>query len=587
MSRPADNSIELFGLKASPGIVMGRVVVMDNQPGWQRRRLEPEEIADEIMRFKIAVARTEHQLMDIYDQFLEHLADYSAIINSHILILKDGMIYNRTVKIIKDQRINAEWALEQALEDIERRFAELKDLYIRERFADVRQVGDRIFRLLAGKEKEPKFSGKVILAARDFSPEDTLRMNKDMILGFMTEMGGITSHTAIVARTLGIPAVIGLDRLTDMVKTGDMAIIDGGTGRVFLRPGEDKVAFYRSYQTRYQQLDEQISLFAHLPAETIDGLKIEVRANIEIIEEYSQAVKYGAMGIGLLRSEFYYLGREEPPGENFLVEIYSSLVAALSPYPVTIRTLDLGGDKRPGRWPDEENPALGLRAIRFSLRESNLFKIQIRALFRAGFHGNLRILLPMISSLDELLRAKDIISKVKEELVAEGLPFDHDVQLGIMVEVPSAVEVADVLAREVDFFSIGTNDLIQYSMAVDRANENVSYMYEPLHPAVLRMISRVVKCGHDNGIEVGLCGEMAGDITFLPLLIGLGIDELSAHPLVIPHIKKIIRNSTAARVAEMTEKILAMNSANEIRNYLCAYLPLNYSDEFGAGSRRK
>ncbi len=581
MKQPSDSDLELFGLKGSPGIVMGKIVVVDNKTKWQRRHLDSADVPDEIMRFKIAVARTEHQLMDIYDQFTEHLADYSAIINSHILILKDGMIYDQTVQIIEDKQINAEWALDQALQAIEQRFAELDDLYIRERFVDVRQVGDRIFRMLAGKKNEPQFSGKVILAARDFSPEDTLRMNQDMILGFMTEMGGVTSHTAIVARTLGIPAVVGVDSLTDLVKTGDMAIVDGGLGRVFIHPGEDKLAFYRQYQARFEQVDEQISLFAHLPSQTIDGLDVQIRANIEAIEEYSQAVRCGAAGIGLFRSEFYYLGREEPPTENFLVELYADLLSVLAPFPVTIRTLDLGGDKRPGNWPVEENPALGLRSIRFSLWEGSLFKTQLRALFRAGVQGNLRILMPMISSLEELVRAKEIITLVKEELSAEGLPFEPDIQLGIMIEVPSAVEVADVLAGEVDFFSIGTNDLIQYAMAVDRINENVANMYEPLHPAILRMISQTVKCGHDKGIEVGLCGEMAGDITFLPLLLGLGIDELSTSPLIIPHLKRMIRNSTAAEVTELAARILSLNSANEIRNYLCGYLPRNYPEEFG------
>ena len=582
--KQCEKTCDVSGLKASPGIVIGRVVVVDNCAAWQRIRLLREEIPPEILRFKVAIARTEHQLMDIRDQFTEHLPDYSSIINSHILILKDGMISNQTVKIMEKELINAEWALDKALQAVEARFARLTDPYIKERFNDIRHVVERIYRLLGGEEKVEEFAEKVILVARDFSPEDTLRMNQDRILGFMTDIGGITSHTAIVARTLGIPAVVGLGNITGQVTTGDLVILDGNSGRVFLHPTADKLIFYRENQIRQQRFSEQINFYAHLPSETIDGLQIQVKANIEIIDEVALAVKYGAFGIGLFRSEFYYLGSTEPPSEDLLFELYHQLLTRLAPFPVTIRTFDLGGDKIAGNVssPDEKNPALGLRAIRFSLQEGNLFKTQLRALLRAGFHGHLRILFPMISSLEELLQAKEIMEEVKEGLRRDGLPFGEDIEVGIMIEVPSAVAVADDLAREVDFFSIGTNDLIQYALAIDRGNENVAHMYEPLHPAVLRMISQVVESGHKMGIDVGLCGEMAGDVTYLPLLLGLGIDELSMHPLAIPYIKKMIRSSKAGDMDQLARETLTFSTAAEIRNHLSDYLSDKYPDEFGS-----
>ena len=582
--KQCEKTCEVSGLKASPGIVIGRVVVVDNLVAWQRIRLLREEIPQEILRFKVAIAKTEHQLMDIRDQFTEYLPDYSSIINSHVLILKDGMISNQTVKIMEKELINAEWALDKALQAVEARFDRLTDPYMKERFNDVRQVVERIYRLLGGEEKVEEFTEKVILAARDFSPEDTLRMNQDRILGFMTDIGGVTSHTSIVARTLGIPAVVGLGNITGQVATGDLVIIDGNSGQVFLHPTPDKLNFYREYQIRQKRFSEQINLYAHLPSETIDGLQIQVKANIETLDEVALAIKYGAFGIGLFRSEFYYLGSQEPPSEELLFELYYQLLTRLTPIPVTIRTFDLGGDKIADNIfsPDEKNPALGLRAIRFSLQEGNLFKTQLRALLRAGFHGHLRILFPMISSLDELLQAKEMMKGVKEGLRRDGLPFGEEIEVGVMIEVPSAVAVADDLAREVDFFSIGTNDLIQYALAIDRGNENVAHMYEPLHPAILRMISQVVESGHKIGIDVGLCGEMAGDLTYLPLLLGLGIDELSMHPLAIPYIKKMIRSSKAGEMDQLAREALTFSTAAEIKNHLSDYLSEKYPDEFGS-----
>ncbi|MEW6593583.1 MAG: phosphoenolpyruvate--protein phosphotransferase [Thermodesulfobacteriota bacterium] len=593
--KPATDRIPrtIYGIGASPGIIIGRIRVLGRRKGHRHQHvtLDPVRVGTEMERFRAAVDRAEDQLRAARRQFAEQLAGYAAIIDSHLLMLRDRMIFDRTLAAIEQQGIDAEWALEKALNETRAAFAAIDDPYLRARVHDVEQVAERIFRQL-GDQEEDEGAGaeeKVILVARDFAPEEILRMQTSRVLGFVAEQGGATSHSAIVARTLGIPSVVGAAEITRTAATGDLIVVDGGTGLLQLHPTPDQLDYYREYQQRYRRYSEEVAAYTHLAAETIDGLAVRIEANIGKGEEAALAVGYGATGIGLFRSEYSYLNRQTVPDEEELFDLYRGLLISLSPFPVTIRTLDAGGDKFPAslRWASETNPALGLRAIRFSLREPAIFTAQLRALFRAGVYGRLRIMFPMITSLCEIQRARELMAAAQAELRREGVPFAAQVPVGIMIEVPSAVSVADVLAREVDFFSIGTNDLIQYALAIDRGNEQVAHMYEPLHPAVLRMIRQVVEAGHGAGIPVAMCGEMAGDLAMVPVLLGLGLDELSMHPYAIPYVKRMIRQSTAEECEALAAEVLGCASAQEVHACLSRRLAIRYPDEFGQPGIRR
>ncbi len=576
-----------YGIGASPGVVIGKILHLGRKNRQRKQiHLSAGDVAQEKNDFTNAVDRAEQQLTEARNAFAEHLTDYISIIDTHILMLRDKMLYDCTLALIETEKINAEWALEKALNRARAAFKRIGDKYLSERVHDVEQVAARVFELLAGGEQEDPFAAideKVIVVARDFSPADTIKMRSQFVLGFLTEMGGATSHTAIVARSLGIPAVVGVEKIARQVANGEMVILDGSGGRVFVNPTRDQLAQYQECQRQYERYSGNIAQFTHLAAETIDGQKVRVNANIELLEETPAALEYGAAGIGLFRSEYYYIGKKEVPDEERLFTLYKDLLLRLAPFPVTIRTLDVGGDKLDGNLSlnGEANPAMGLRAIRLSLRVPEIFITQLRALFRASVYGNLRVMFPMVSSVCQITKVKELIAEAKAGLDRDDLPYDGTTAIGVMIEVPSAVSVADVLAREVDFFSIGTNDLIQYALAIDRGNEHVAHMYEPLHPAVLRMIRQVVEVGHAAGIEVGMCGEMAGDVTYLPLLLGLGLDELSMHPFAIPYVKRMIRTSTAAEAEQLVQEVMACSTALEVHQCLVDYLPRRYPDEFG------
>lgn len=573
--------VMLYGIGASPGIVIGHALCLDRDIKRSKHiYLDEKRVAPEIQRFKDAVKLVEQQLDAVRGQFGAQFETHLSIIKTHKLILRDQLLYDRTLQRIEHEAINAEWAIERSLEEAKEIFDAIRDVYLRERFHDIEQVVRRLHVALSGQEQDFYESAgeKVIFVARDFSPEDTLRMRNDNVLGFVTETGGSTSHTAIVARALGVPSVVGVEKITREISTGDTIILDGSTGRVLLHPTRDQLAQYEEFQHKQRKNDEKVAACAHLKPETVDGLEVKVLANIEMAEEVRTAFDYGAQGIGLFRSEYYYISKKKLPDEESLFELYKNILQETAPYPVTIRTLDIGGDKFASNvvLPVEMNPALGLRAIRFCLRETQIFEIQLRALLRAGVFGNLRIMFPLISSVCEVHRVKEVLTKVMERLRKESVPFNPHVKIGIMVEVPSAVSIADVLAREVDFFSIGTNDLIQYALAIDRVNEYVAHMYEPLSPPILRMIKQVTDAGHEAGIEVGICGEMAGDIVYLPLLLGFGLDELSMHPIAIPYIKRMIRNSTMNEVEKISREALQCSSTKAVRELLADCLPSLY-----------
>lgn len=578
------------GIGVSPGIVAARVVVL-KRSAWRASwyHLPDMHIENEVERFSLAVTAAGNELLQLREKLAGDLADALSIIDSHLLMLKDRMLFERTMAIIRQNNVNAEWALAQALSSIKERFDRIDDPYIKERYADIKHVADRVFGLLAGRENDPLVMAAepTIIVANDLSPEDTMRMHTGNVLGFLTEKGGMNSHTAIVARSLNIPAVVGLEHMTGILDTGDLIVMDGGSGHVILHPGPTEISCYQEHDRRHRAVADELDGYIHLASETLDGYTIRLSANIEMVEELGSVLRYGSAGIGLFRSEFDYFHNRRLPTEEQLLATYRQLLESIAPYPVTVRTLDVGGDKFlnsfPGNkaWFDQErNPALGLRSIRFSLYERELFRTQLRAMLRASVHGRLRILLPLVSALAELRQAKAILRELVDELATEHVPYAAEVELGIMVEVPSAVVMADVFAAEVDFFAIGTNDLIQYSLAIDRGNQYVAHLYEPFHPAVLRMIKQTVDAAHACNIPVSLCGEMAGDAICAPVLMGLGLDELSMRPAVIPRIKRLLRFSSTEQLRDLAERVLQCEDSSEVREFLVAALAQYYPKDF-------
>ena len=580
-------SFVLKGIGVSPGIVIGKAFLYDRfdaQVSFYRLR-DKSLVNREIKRFRAALKESEKQLLEVRNKLYE-LAGREPlyIIDVHIMILKDKMFINHTVQYIKDGLVNAEWAMKMTIDRYKEIFEKVEDEYLKDRVSDIHYVGQRILRNLSGRRQEgvPRIGGKDIIIAVDLSPADTAQMMINKVQGFATDMGGKTSHTAIVARAVEIPAVVGLESITKLVRTNDDIIIDGAAGLVVVNPDPEMIKVYEDKQRHFQQSQEDYLRYARLPALTADDYKVEIGGNIEFIEEIPSAVSHGAEGIGLYRTEFIYINKEKLPTEEEHFSHYKSVVSADGLQWATIRTFDLGGDKfySDPKLAKEMNPQMGLRAIRFCLKEVELFKVQLRAIARASAFGKTRIMFPMISGIEELREAKKIFCEVKRDLRAQGIPVGEDIEIGVMIEVPSAVVIADELAKEVDFFSIGTNDLIQYALAIDRINERVTYLYEPLHPAVLRLIKQVIDIGHGAGIRVAMCGEMAGEPAYIMILLGLEIDELSMNPLAIPKVKKLIRGSTLKESKELLEKVMAFSSASEIREFVYNYMRNRFPDEF-------
>jgi phosphotransferase system enzyme I (PtsI) len=572
---------------ASPGIVIARAwcVPRNAVQVVYRHLANLKEVEQEVERFLAALESTKKELIEAREDLDEALAEYSYIIEAHLLILGDRMLKDRTADLIRAQHINAEWALSQAVTEAQGVFDKVKDEYLRSRFADVVHVTDQVLRHLCGQGASSlsNIREKVIVVAHDLSPADTTRMDLDWVLGFVTDMGGPTSHTAIMAQAKAIPAVLGLERISAEVTSGDFIIVDGTAGVVVVNPEEETLHFYRDKQEAYELYAQEILAQAHLPAETTDGHKVDIGANIELAEEVGTCLGYGAESIGLYRTEFFYITQKSLPSEEELYQNFKAVAQRLHGRAVNIRTLDIGGDKFASSMDlsPEINPALGLRAIRFCLKERELFKDQLRAILRASAHGRVRVLFPMVSGVDELLQAKDLLEQVRGELKQRGERFDQKMEVGIMVEVPSAVAVADLLARHADFFSIGTNDLIQYALAIDRVNEQVAHLYQPMHPAVLRMIKQTVKAGHQAGIPVAMCGEMAGDQRAVPLLLGLGLDHLSMNALAIPRVKQIVRNTNQKTWERLAKEALSFSTAEEVMRFMGRQLKRQFPNVFG------
>ncbi|HPQ45054.1 MAG TPA: phosphoenolpyruvate--protein phosphotransferase [Syntrophales bacterium] len=568
----------LKGIGVSPGIVIGSAYILNRKDVTETlfKLSSDEAVSREIKRFKKALKNSRQELLDIQTDLKDRKGIGSIFVDVHIMILDDRAFTTDIVKNIRKHGVNAEWALKMTIARQREIFDKIEDEYLRERIRDVEQVGQRILRNLSGKahERVSDIEGEVVIIAKDLSPADTVQMSTRKILGFATDMGGKTSHTAIVAKSIGIPAVVGLERITGEVSTGDSIIVDGTAGVVIIHPDPEVIKRYEDKKRHYLAMEKDMLKGAHLPAKTIDGHGVGVGANIEFVEEIPSAVFHGANGVGLYRTEFIYINREQLPTEEEHFSIYKKVIEGDGIKWATIRTFDLGGDKfvSDAGLAEEMNPVMGLRAIRFCLQEVELFKVQLRAILRASIYGNTGILLPMISGVKEIMDARRIIEEVKGELISEGIPIDEHIKIGVMIEVPSAVIMAEQLAEKADFFSIGTNDLIQYALAIDRVNERVTYLYEPLHPAILRMLKQVVEAGHNAGIKVAMCGEMAGDPLCTPILLGLELDGLSMTPLAIPRVKKIIRKSTVSESKELLKKVMTFPTAREIEEYVRDYM---------------
>jgi phosphotransferase system enzyme I (PtsI) len=568
----------LQGIGASSGIVVGRAFLLDrSKVRLPARRIDADQVEAEIERFIAAIEASRNQLREIKAKIVDpQVLRHAFILDVHLMILDDEMLVQDTVETIRKERLNAEGALDLTLKKLDSAFETIDDEYLRERRSDLHYVSTRIYRNLLGKKHDDitAIKGDVIVVAHDLSPADTLQINLKHVAGFVTDMGGKVSHTAILARSLGIPAVVGLEVATSLISGGDLLILDGETGEVVINPSEEVLRSSLERERRIKLLEEEAFRYASLPAETRDGVSIRLQANIELLEEIDSAKRHGAEGIGLYRTEVLYLNRKDLPSEEEQYDACRQLVEKVSPWVVTVRTLDIGGDKFLSNYSsgNELNPAMGLRAIRFSLKEREIFKTQLRAILRASAHGRLRILLPMISGVEEVRQAKAILEEVKEDLRKKDVPYDPGIEIGVMIEVPSASIIADILAPEVDFFSIGTNDLIQYALAIDRVNEHVSYLYEPLHPSILRIIRNVVEGAHRAHVPVAICGEMAAEPAYLLILMGMGLDEFSMNPSAIPRVKKMIRMATVAESRTLAEEVLRCTTASEAEAYVRAWM---------------
>jgi len=565
-----DKEIQLHGIAASPGVCIGKAYLVGREgvDVVEKYFVSETNLKDEVKRFKTAVKKAKDELQSIIEQTPEDLRQHAHILESHMVLFKDKMLYGRTIETIENEQLNAEWALKMAVSDLKSMFSNMTDPYLRSRADDIVHVSESIMRNLVGAETESiaSIDKRVILVASDLSPAETSQIQLEKVMGFVTDRGGKTSHTGIIARTLEIPAVLGLDNATRIIKNDNIIIVDGTSGVVIINPTDQTLIRFEERKAEYEAHKAVISRESHLPAETLDGVLLQVMGNIELPEEVVSVMAYGGDGIGLYRTEFQYLSRPDFPSEHELFDKYKDVVEVMTPRPVTIRTLDIGGDKAASFTSnsDETNPVLGLRGIRYCLQKPDIFKTQLRAILRASAYGHVRILLPMISCHEEILEAKRILKEAATSLEKEGVDFDPEIEVGIMIEVPSAAILADVMAKDVDFFSIGTNDLIQFSLAVDRVNKKVAHLYQPLHPAIIRMVKHVADVAKDTGINVFMCGEMAGDPINLPILLGLGMENLSMNPQSIPAAKKMIRSLSVTEARSLLKEVLKKTSTKGI-----------------------
>ncbi len=562
----------LKGIGASPGIVLGKALVLKNEQISIDRKII-NDCEKEIEKLKSAIEVSKEELIKIKEKALLELGEHEAqIFEAHLLVLEDPELIESTISKINDEKVNADFALNEIKDMFVGIFESMDNEYMRERAADIKDVTNRILRHILGINVVDlaNLEEEVILVAYDLTPSDTATMDKDKVLGFLTDIGGRTSHTAIMSRTLEIAAIVGLSDATIQIKDGDYVVFNGESGQVEVNPSEDTINTYKKLKHDFEDYKKTLELLKGKSSITTDNRQVELAGNIGTPQDVEGLIKNDAEGVGLYRTEFLYMDRSDFPSEEEQYNAYKAVLEGMNQKPIVIRTLDIGGDKKLDylEMDEEMNPFLGYRAIRLCLDQKDIFITQLRALYRASVHGKLRIMFPMISSLEELLEAKKVCEQVKKQLESEEIPYSQNVEIGMMIEVPSAAIISDVLAKHVDFFSIGTNDLIQYTCAVDRMNQKISYLYNQFNPAVLRLIKMVIDNAHKEGKWAGMCGESAGDQLMIPILLGFGLDEFSMSPISILPARKLINSVSFEDMKKLSDEVLSLSTAQEIKEYI-------------------
>ncbi len=570
----------LKGIGASPGIAIGKVL-LKKDPELKIEKRVKDNTEEEIIRLKKAKEKSKKQINELYEHTLNTIGEEEAkIFEAHGMILDDPEFFGQVEEKIKTEKVNVEYALKEVTDIIVKVFENMDNEYMKERAADIKDVSNRVIRILLGVEITDisKLEEEVIIVAEDLTPSDTAQIDKEKVLGFITEIGGKTAHSAIMARTLEIPAVVGVEGITSKVEDGDIVIFDGDEGEVIIRPEEKKLEEYKNKKEKFESFRKRLEELKGAKSVTKDGIEVELVANIGTPKDVDGILRNDAVGVGLYRTEFLYMDRDQLPTEEEQFEAYKEVAERLEGKPVVIRTLDIGGDKELPylELPKEMNPFLGYRAIRLCLDRTDIFKPQLRALLRASTHGDIKIMFPMISSIEELRQAKAVLEEVKEDLRKENIKFNEEIEVGIMVEIPAVAVLSDQFAKEVDFFSIGTNDLIQYTTAVDRGNRQISHLYNQFHPALLTLVKTVIENGHKAGIWVGMCGEVAGDPKLIPILIGMGLEEFSMSPISILKARWIIKNITQQEMKEMAEKVINLPTAEEVEKFIDDNIKIDY-----------
>jgi phosphoenolpyruvate-protein phosphotransferase (PTS system enzyme I) len=588
MSDSANQEIRFEGVGVSPGMACGKIhVVRDDLDDVARYRIAPSQVPDEIGRFETALIQTRMQILEMQQRIAESIgAKDAAIFDAHLLVVEDRTLIDEVLRKLETDLCNVEWVFQEVATRYAETLNKIDDPYLRERALDIQDVTKRVIRNLQGKAPKTflALTEQHILVAHNLTPSDTASINRANVLGVATDLGSRTSHAAILARSLNIPAVVGLHDITTKLETGQHVLVDGSDGLLIVDPAPETIAHYAEIESRRAKVTARLKELRTTKSTTRDGRHIVLSANIELPEDVEAVAANGAEGIGLYRTEFLYLNRPTLPTEHEQFETYRKVAERVRPDPLIIRTFDLGGDKlAPGAVDitDELNPFLGWRAIRLCLENIDLFKTQLRAVLRASAVGNIKIMFPMISGLEELRRAKAVLADCREELRRSGVPMAEKIDVGAMIEIPSAAICANVLASEVDFFSIGTNDLIQYALAVDRVNEKLAHLYEPTHPAILRLLKMIADAAHANNIWVGVCGEMAGDVALVPLLLGLGMDELSAGATLVPRVKRAVQSLTIPECRELVAETLKLDTASEILARCLELADKRYGDLLG------
>lgn len=565
--------IQLKGIAAAGGISIGPAYMLGKEEFVVlREAINWTDIPTQIQLFEEALIKTRREIIELQKRISLDMGQQEAqIFDAHLLVLEDRMLIEEVISRLKKEQLNVAYIFSDVLKKYIGVFLKIEDEYLKERAADINDVGKRILRNLLGNEKKglADIGSRAIIVAHDISPSDTAAMYTKNVAAFVTDIGGKTSHTAIMAKSLEIPAVVGLETVTAKVNPGDILIVDGSMGIVIINPDEEALRNYQQKLEKLKGIADKFLLVKDLSAVTTDGRTILINANIELPDEVPSVKLHGGQGIGLYRTEFFYMNRKDSPSEEEHYQAYKYVAEEMNPHSVVIRTLDIGGDKFLSQFkiPHEMQPFLGWRAIRFCLARPDIFKLQLRAILRASVHGNLKLMYPMISGVEELRQANQLLDEAKQELRQNGLKFNDKIEVGVMVEVPSAAMTADILAKEADFFSIGTNDLIQYSLAVDRSNEKVAYLYDPAHPAVLRLVKRIIDAAHQAKIKVAMCGEMAGEPSLALILLGLGLDEFSLPPQVIPELKYVIRAIGFKAAQEIAQQALQLSTGIEVEEF--------------------